>query len=305
MYMKRKIIKLGQATFVASLPSKWIRKYQLKQGDYLELEEKENSVVLSTEKLIENKRIVIELPTKEFFMKRLVYVPYRFGYDEIKFIYKDPSLLKKLQEAAQILMGFEIVEQGEQYCVFRNISSSFEDEFENIFKRVFLIIINLMKDFTDIMKKEEFKRFNNLEGNDVVIDKMACFCERVINKRGSADFMKNSLLYITAWTLRQIGTDVAKDLRLIFSKLTKVSNITISSFEETLSFFELLFQMYYKPSLDGLLKFSKKYSELDKKLKKSLIDVGDNEKEIISYLLLITDKINHVGLSLRLKQEVK
>ena len=39
--MKRKIIKLGQATYVMSIPSKWIRENDLDKGDYIDVSEEE------------------------------------------------------------------------------------------------------------------------------------------------------------------------------------------------------------------------------------------------------------------------
>jgi len=45
-HMKRKIIKLGTATLVVSLPSKWTKKFNLKSGNDLELEEANSNLII-------------------------------------------------------------------------------------------------------------------------------------------------------------------------------------------------------------------------------------------------------------------
>ncbi len=301
--MKRKIIKLGQATYVASLPNKWIREQNLTKGDYLEFEERDGDLIISTEKKVgEIKRITIKLPSKKLFLKRLVYVPYRFGYDEIKFIFSDPSLIKDIQKAAEILMGFEIVEQSKDYCIFRSISSSFEEEYENLYRRMFLVIHNLMKESIDILRSKSPEKMVSLAGTEVTIDKLCCFCERVINKRGSKNFFNNSYFYITAWSLRQIGSDWYKDI--ILNLKNDISSDFISSLQKVSDYFEKYSACFYKPNLEEIFQLKEIYFDINDHLIKQLNSKNNNENNneriLIFHLLKILDKINHLVLSIQL-----
>lgn len=298
MTMKRKIIKLGQATYVTSLPSKWVRKYMLSAGDYLEMDEKGNQLVISTEKNIEYKTVTIELPKKEFFIKRLIYAPYRFGYDEIRFTYEDPTLIKEIQEAAKILMGFDIVDQGEHYCVFRNLSVNFEEEFENLFKRVFHLILNIFSDCIDALQKKEHERFKTISETEQVIDKITCFCERIINKRGTMDFTKNSFAYITIWTLEKVGDAIKHTCRLLEEEKNS-SHTLLKLFEETRRFFELFFQTYYKPSLESIVKLKKEHDILEKEYMTTAQKTKGTETIILYHLLSCITEINNVALSIQ------
>lgn len=295
--MKRKIVKLGTATFVTSLPSKWVREHSLKQGDYLEVEPKGKQLVISTDKVTDFKSIVVELPLKKRFMKRLVHAPYCAGYDEIKFIYDDPSLIKSIQEPAKILMGFDIVDQGENYCIFRNIASSFEAEFDNIFKRAFMVIQSLLDDCVDALDKKEFSRFENLPETDQLIDKLTFFCERVLNRRGNSP--ANTFKYVTVWSLEQIGDDI-KDCCTALEGMTNISDKTLDRFRKVRSFFKDFFNFYFKPDLDGMHSLDRKYQELSKDLLYALVNSPKEEVRVIYYLLNIVDKTRNIALSLRL-----
>ncbi len=301
--MKRKIIKLGQATYVTSLPSKWVRKYNLKQGDYLEVEENENTIQIATEQQLKQRSITIRLPRKELFLKRLIYTPYRFGYDEIKFIYPDPKLIHEIQKAAQILMGFEIVEQGENYCIFRNISASFEEEFDNIVKRTFLVTLNLLRDTLDALQKKEFARFTNIPEIQLVADKLACFCERVLNKRGAANFYKNSQVYLLVWNLRLIGEDLTHRLCPILAKQKSVSPAVVVVFKELVNLFEEFFHLYYKPTLEGSVALKNHHLALRQKSLSLLVKATPDERLIAHFIEMIVERIKDVSLSIQLPEE--
>ena len=81
--MKRKIIKLGQATFVASLPSKWIRAHHLDKGDYLDCIEQEGALVLSAKKIYPTREVTINLlDYHERSIRNVLNQTYRKGFDK-------------------------------------------------------------------------------------------------------------------------------------------------------------------------------------------------------------------------------
>lgn len=298
--MKRKIIKLGQATYVTSLPSKWVRKYDLKQGDYLDVEEKENTLSMSTVQRLESRTVVISLPSKELFLKRLIYLPYRLGYDEVKFIYKDPDLIHKIIEASSILIGFEIVEQGEHFCVFRNMSTSFEDEFENMFRRVFYTIETLLSEMLEALEKKQYTRLKNFGEREEIVNRLVCFCERVINKRGTQNFTDNSFAYITVWTLEQIG-DELKQMVALLSTSKNISLITKKNIEQTLKLFQLFSRLYFKPGLEESITLKKSYHTLKEEIRENLEKNVQKEIQVSYHLLACIDKINSIALSIPLR----
>ncbi len=298
--MKRKIIKLGQATFVTSLPSRWVRKYNLKQGDYLDVDERENQLFLSTVKPLESKTEVISLPSKELFLKRLIYVPYGLGYDEVKFTYKDPQMIHQIIDASSILIGFEIVNQGENYCVFKNMSTSFEEEFENIFRRVFYTIETLLSEVGEIVEKKQHGKLKHFGERENIVNRLVCFCERVINKRGTQNFTDNSFAYTTVWTLEQMG-DELKQMAGILSTMSKTSPETKKAIEDVYKLFQQFSKLYFKPSLEDAVHFKKTYHQMKDHIFDSLENVSVKDIQVLYHTLAILDRINAIALVIPLR----
>jgi len=146
--MKRKIIKLGSSTLVTSLPSKWIKKLNLKQGDELEVNENETNLILSareTKKENKEKSIDISGWNQKDVKLMLVHI-YRKGFDKIKLINCTTSMTSYVRKiASEKLLGFEVSESGEGYCVIENLAEPSENKDDVIINRVFLIVKEMQK----------------------------------------------------------------------------------------------------------------------------------------------------------------
>jgi len=93
--MLRKIIKQGHNTLTVTLPSDWVKKFNLKQGDEISIFEKDNGLFVSSEKKDYEKKTEInidglDIPT---IWKYLMGV-YREGYDQVTINFSQKDLLE-------------------------------------------------------------------------------------------------------------------------------------------------------------------------------------------------------------------
>ena len=100
--MKRKIIKQGISTLTISLPSKWVKQFNLEGGDEVEVIESDQNLIISTSQRIKAKSITLDitgLPDK--IVWRYFTALYMSGYDEILIRFsepKQPQLHLRLQD---------------------------------------------------------------------------------------------------------------------------------------------------------------------------------------------------------------
>ncbi len=193
--MKRKIIKLGQATYVMSLPSAWIRKFDLKQGDYLEVEEAERTLVVASEKQVKNAAVKFDLrKVNSDLIESFILGAYRQGYDEIELIHepqcagyksKDKlSTLNLIQEIVNInLIGTEIIEQSQQRTVIRDLGGTSEDNAENVFQRALYLLKALAADCFEALAKKDIAVLESMEQRQRNIKKFLLYYERLVNKK--------------------------------------------------------------------------------------------------------------------------
>ena len=155
--MKRKVIKQGPTTLMISLPSVWIKKFSIKKGDSLEIEEVDRHLKISTDKEIEI--TPIEFDSRGLDMKHIKkYLDeiYKSGYEEIKIRYEDPDFLSEIQDyISRILIGYEIIEQRETSLIVKSISKTIEQEFNHILRRAFLVTKELGVRSLEVIREKE------------------------------------------------------------------------------------------------------------------------------------------------------
>ena len=83
--MKRKINRVGPATYTVSLPKKWVEEQKLKKGDEIEVEERGNTVVVSSSKNPVAKRAKVHVIPHKATLIRTIYHCYKNGLDELDF----------------------------------------------------------------------------------------------------------------------------------------------------------------------------------------------------------------------------
>ena len=141
--MKRKIIKLGQATYVMSLPSKWIRENHLVKGDYLECDVDKERVILSTKKIV-NKDPDLSLDLRNYNRRTTtiaLHQAYRKGFDIIRVRFGSQEQLKTIRKVTKdTLLGFEVVKEEKDNCVLQNIAEPSAEKYQIIVRKMMLLI---------------------------------------------------------------------------------------------------------------------------------------------------------------------
>lgn len=182
--MKRKIIKQGAATLTISLPAKWAKKFDLKQGDEVSVEESNGNLLLSAGELKKKPRsVTIEIEQKDDKIPMLTHL-YRNGMDTIKV----KELIDEVPKiTSELLLGFEVTERGKDYIVISMISEPTENKYDVLLRRVFLMIKEA-QELTGEGLKDKFSRLDALELLKKQHDKFVLFCKRSINlQKGSAE----------------------------------------------------------------------------------------------------------------------
>src|SRR3989344_3335516 len=138
--MRRKLVKQGRNALTVTLPAEWAAKYGLKAGDEVEVEDVQKGLVITTER--EKFLHSYEFDTRKLnrFGNHYLSYFYHQGFDEVKLIYDSPDVLKTTMKKLDELMGYEIVETGKNYVLIKSVSKADENEFDAIFRRVFILI---------------------------------------------------------------------------------------------------------------------------------------------------------------------
>ena len=248
--MKRRVVKHGSATLTISLPIKWVKKYGIKPGDELEINEEKGNLLISTS------RDVSQVHTALLNIDR--YGPiglqalgslYRSGCDVIRISFKESHTVSEIEEFLFQLPGFEIMHQDETTCTLKEVSvPTHTEDMEDIIKRTFLVLISIAKDVEEHIAPIQNKQaLQSLSKRDATINKFCNFCRRILNKKGISRIKDAPMIYYILESLENLGDSYKHFCTLLVEQDLLITNPKIiSTIKETNKLVENFFYLYFK-----------------------------------------------------------
>lgn len=298
--MKRKLIQMAGKTMVVSLPSNWVKKYGLKKGGEIDLEEQGQRVVISTSKEYGIETVKADLRgATERVIRWTLSALHKSGFDEIIVDHDKKETVKLIEELIKdLFIGFTIIEQTKERCILKSISKDQESELDSTLRRAFLVTISMGEETLEAIKKENFKDLKELATKERMNNQLTNFCERILNKRGYKDHKKTSFMYVIAWNLEKICDnykyicDLFKDTKKI-----KISKDVLDLYESANKFFKDYYDLFYKFDINRLSNLSMQKKEIEKETRKIMRGKTEIELELVHHLLTIISQTSDFSAS--------
>jgi len=223
-----------------SLPSKWLRKFNLDKGDELEIEETGKSIVISLDLSAHKSETEINLSSiKESSVRIAIVNAYRIGFDRIKINFDDASTLAIIRGIIKDhLIGFDIINADKKSCEIENITEPSQEQFNNIFSKMIMNIEELF----EIAKKFFERDYIDFEETEIRINQYDNFCRRVISKNHK---LPQSMVAFQS-SLIHAQREVYHLLRYLKKYRKKADKNDFFLLEKTKNAFKILTEAYYK-----------------------------------------------------------
>ena len=290
--IKRKVVLHGDSTLTISLPARWAKKFNIKKGDELNVEENEREIRITNDN-------EIILDKKQFSignLKRLgiSYITslYRAGYDEIYLNYDDNDYIEIIHDVlSNEITGFEIVKQGNNYCVIKDLTGS-KDEFNTALRRIWLLTLDLANETFNSIDKKNKNNLKNMYFMDNSINKFSNYCLRLLNKKVYINDNKSPLYYYLIKSLEELA-DKYKDLYKFYLNndinLNKEITAIFRIINEHLNEYYNLFYSYDKNKMEELFNKTKSTYERIVKINNNvayyLIPICNDIRDLLSVLV--------------------
>lgn len=275
--MQRKIIQPGQSTYLMSLPRAWCLNQGIKRGDVVEVEIKDDTLEISTQKREQqSSEIAIDITgldrTSIFYVLRSVY---RQGYDIIKVKFDNKTTIhyrteqkvlvaSLLHQELQRWIGMQIIEQKENYFVYKTISKPSFEELDTMLRRAFLLLIDAAEGFVKATEQGDILQLETMDDTFYNIIIFIAYCQRLINKIGFQEKHKNAPLYVILVNLNKIGDILRYGARDVVKLKRKVHPRTVKILKDIFSIVRYYYELFYKFDFD---KFTKVYQQRDTTLR--------------------------------------
>lgn len=332
--MKRKIIKQGHNTLTITLPSKWVKKLNLKPGNEVNINEKENSLIINGQENIKEKSTTIDINGFTIpLLWRYFQSAYRAGCDEIKVLfnsnkddYEDAfhyyttqfdyanlgekipkkTALPMLQSVVDRFLNIAIINSSKDYCIIREMGEPTAKEFDNSLRRIFLVIFQMFDRIIEVIKENEIGNkgiCKELHTIDLNVDKFVDYCCRIMNKiETSTPENKKSLLFSTLFILELIGDEfkyIGKHLAVTKKPLKDV----LPLIERVKEHFEVYYQLFYKFERTKAIELGKNDFDVYNKYFGIKKKVNGESKSIAKHVMMIS-KLTLALAELRIEMEI-
>jgi len=182
----RKVYEMGRGTLLVSLPKEWVKRYNIKKGQELNLQISEDgSLTISPlEGIKDTKEAIINYPlSKPEKLENLILAYYLFGYDYIKLIgnkkieYKDRKAIKDLLSK---LIGLEIIEEDAYNLSLQFLPDpSYLDPYK-ILRRMNLLVQGMYKDAILSALEGDYDTTKSIIERDDEVDRLYFLLIRIV-----------------------------------------------------------------------------------------------------------------------------
>lgn len=282
--LKRKIIRLGNETYVVSLPSAWAKHNKLKKGDELDVEEQGSKLVLSpVSSESKHEKAGIDVSGAKPMVKRLIGALYKAGYDEFEVRFETAEELASVKEVMAEFVGFEIVEEGKNRVMVKNISHIIPDEFSNIQRKMISVIISMAEEGLNAGLAKDWDRLKAAASMDADVNRHADFCRRILNTAGHRVVKRVPPSYYIVEQLERIS-DSYRDL----CNYCSANKIGIDRLNELYGkvndFLKKFTKVYSSFDVQGITEFAKMHYELNGEINKLLQATDKKELPVLLHL---------------------
>jgi len=295
--MKRKVALIGPSTLMISLPSKWVKKYGIKKGAEIEVEEIGNNLVVSLKESdkVTSKSIDLEKLDKSVY--RLIGALYKKGYDEVSIKFNSSSQLNDLMDVlSKTCPGYEVIEHGSDHLKVKEVSKPKVEDFNNILKRCFLFLISVSEESLSVIKSDNTTELNKVILKDSLINKYSDFCRRLLNK-SIIEPNTSTSYYNIVEQLEKIGDSYRDLCNSVIQNKIKVNKETIQVYHEVNNYLKEFHDLFYKFNLEKLEEFLNRRSEIELMLKSEIYKHG-KDIQVLNHLYNILESTFNLNGSL-------
>ena len=251
-------------------------------------------MIISKKGHVEQGEFIVKIPTKKYFMRRLIANPYVLGYDTIKVTFEDLAVLDKIQEITdKYLLGFEIVSQGKDYCIIKNVARGIESEFQQLFNRQFIVLLSFGKELGDAFRNKDFERLSSILKYEETLNKLGYFCKRMLNTAGYAESEKTRALY-NLTSICEMAGDLFRYITIQgIEKKPALSKNTLDYFDKINDLLELSIKKLKALKVEELKGFREKRIYI-RDVGKKLLNKPAQDAFIIHNLMAIGELTHHM-----------
>jgi len=283
--VRRKVVLQGGVALTVSIPSRWAKTNNVTKGDEVNVLENGNSLMIYPKQINSEAKLKHTAHIRynpESFGIRISNL-YEKGYDEISVEFGNQNCLRDIEEKISNLIGFVVVEQKENKCLIRSMSKPSEEEFRNILRRNFLIVLTIANNILELVKKVDDGLLSDTISLEKTNKKLAMFSRRYILQRSDSE---STRLYSLVKDLERVSSEYTNMRGFVTENRDLIDNKSLKLIGEVNSLLKILYLNYYNNDKWNLSNFCNKKQFIQAKIAR-LLDNGHNLGVMYNLIVII------------------
>jgi phosphate uptake regulator len=205
--MKRKVIQLAGKTYVVTLPTEWVKEWGIKKGEEVDVKESGPRLIVTTGQARDLNRGEVDVNgSSDRSLRWILSSLHKKGYDEFELKTDNPEHSKTVEELLKdLFLGFAIVNKTPKSMTVRAVSRELDEQLSAVTRRAFLVTVQMADDLAKIAKSKKFDELDSVIAQEKTNNQLTNFVQRIINKKGLDEPVKNSFLYAIMWNLEKVA----------------------------------------------------------------------------------------------------
>ena len=293
--MKRKVIQLAGKTLVVSLPHQWVKKYGVKKSDEVDVSDKDNTITITAgDTIVVPKKTTVDLSGLTIdFVKSIISVLHKVGYDEIECLYDRPEIARAIRERTAGLIGFELIEQTPKRCVVKSVSGDDHQEFDNMVRRTFLVTLSLAEGSYQLIRQRNYSDLVSVLHFEETNNRLTNYCHRLLNKESKG--ASSMFTYTILWILEKIA-DHYRDICISTAKrASPVDPSVLQYYADVNTHLKDYYTFFYGKSLGDVEELRKKNAYLRTQLQQTIVEDPKDHEIVLSLFALVCNLYDCLG----------
>ncbi|MEM0160190.1 MAG: PhoU domain-containing protein [Thermoplasmata archaeon] len=216
----RKLQKTGGATYILSLPKKWITTNNLKEGDMLGIdimsggELRVHTKINTVEELREITLFIEEGQNENQVIRKLIAL-YLAGYNIVKIVTQKvitEQTRKAIKKFCALVIGVEIIEEKSNTIVLQDLSNTVELPMNKMLNRMYIMCENMVNDSKTCFAQYDESFAKEIIERDVQVDRIYWLISKQYNLslRSPSFAEKMNINLITALNTRSVAKSIER-----------------------------------------------------------------------------------------------
>ena len=235
--MRRKIIKQGLNGNTIYLPKKWIDSNKLSAGDFVDVEEDGNNLIISANEVkFFERETNLEIKSSDYHTYRsIIGGLYRLGYTKITVALEGSANINMLNKIVNSISGYEIVDVSKNVCVIRSLYESEGADLRKYVQSMISISKTMQDSVLNAMRSGNFEIEDELfQYRAMTLRQRDLVARMVVQKKSVDDFSYYQIAY-SLWNVTRSFYTMFKNMERKKYNAETLKNVqdVMDHFDET------------------------------------------------------------------------